>query len=102
MDAFRPRWDTENRVEPEENVRPTFVCIENYVVNLEAISYFQFTEDGAMRVALRGWPDAESILIPKSRAGKYRDLVRKISANELQPCTPEMERSQPGDGVLRA
>lgn len=76
-------------------MNPTFVCIENYVVNLQAISYFHFTEEGALHVALRGWPDPESILIPKSRAGKYRDLIRKISNNDLQSCaadqTPTVE-----------
>ena len=66
-------------------MNPTFVCIENYVVNLQAISYFHFTEEGALHVALRGWPDPESILIPKNRAGKYRDLIRKILNNDLQP-----------------
>ena len=70
-------------------MNPTFVCIENYVVNLQAISYFHFTEEGALHVALRGWPDPESILIPKSRAGKYRDLIRKISDHDLQPCAAD-------------
>jgi hypothetical protein len=101
MDATRSGWDTENGLKEEQAVNVTFVCIENYVVNLESISYFQFTEDGALRVALRGWPDAESILIPKSRAGKYRDLVRKISNNELQPCATEPEKLQPADGPVR-
>jgi hypothetical protein len=72
-------------------VRPTFVCIENYVVNLHAVSYFQFTEDGALRVALQNWPDAQSILIPKTRAGRYRDLIRRLSEDSMQPCAPEDE-----------
>ena len=78
-------------------MNPTFVCIENYVVNLQAISYFHFTEDGALHVALRGWPEPESILIPKSRAGKYRDLIRKISSNDLQPCAAD--QTQPVEEV---
>ena len=67
-------------------MNPTFVCIENYVVNLQAVSYFQFTEDGALRVALRNWPEAQSILISKSRAGRYRDLIRRLSDTSPQPC----------------
>jgi hypothetical protein len=74
-------------------VNPTFVCIENYVVNLEAVSYFQFTEDGALRVALQNWPDAQSILIPKTRAGRYRDLIRRLRDTSLQPCAPEDEQA---------
>ena len=70
---------------------PTFVCIENYVVNLDAISYFQFTEDGALRVALQNWPDAQSILIPKTRAGRYRDLVRRLVDSGMQACAPDTE-----------
>lgn len=75
-------------------MNPTFVCIENYVVNLRAVSYFQFTEDGALRVALQNWPDAQSILIPKTRAGRYRDLIKRLADTSLQPCPSEEEAAR--------